>query len=157
MSSRPLVTVAISHQSHPRPTGTSGSVVKDAWFVTASHPPLSNFEILSWADSHGSSVGPVNHVLRAIRGHISPESLAIRILVLRRGLECPPGPLGNRLTRRPTCRVVLFWKMSRPLIPPAIFQVSFSPTASLPLPFSMRANPDRLLLLLWRLHCLKKR
>jgi hypothetical protein len=112
---------------------------------------------LLWADSHGNSVGPVNHVLRAIRGHISPESLAIRILVLRRGLECPPGPLGNRLTRRPTCRVVLFWKMSRPLIPPAIFQVSFSRTASLPLPFSMRANPDRLLLLLWRLHCLKKR
>src|SRR5215204_1520491 len=36
------MTVAISYQSHPRPTGTSGPVVKDAWFVTASHPSLSN-------------------------------------------------------------------------------------------------------------------
>src|SRR5215203_1578799 len=34
---------------------------------------LSKCLILSRADSHGSSVGPVNHVLRAIRGHMPPS------------------------------------------------------------------------------------
>ena len=57
--------------------GTSGSVVKDAWFVTASHPPFVKLSILVRADSHGSSVGPVNHVLRAIRGHY-PASITDR-------------------------------------------------------------------------------
>jgi hypothetical protein len=37
------------------------------------HPPLSTFLILSRADSQGSSVGPINHVLRAIRGHMPPS------------------------------------------------------------------------------------
>lgn len=36
--------------------------------------PYCQVSSLVVADSHGSSVGPVNHVLRAIRGHIHPKS-----------------------------------------------------------------------------------
>lgn len=71
--SRHILSCGDSYQSHPRPTCASGPVVKDAWFVTASHPPLTTFLVLSRADSHGSSVGPINHVLPAIRGHRPPS------------------------------------------------------------------------------------
>ena len=53
-------------------TGVSGSALEETWFVTALYLPLSKL-LVSRADSHGSSVGPVNHVLRAIRGHIPPR------------------------------------------------------------------------------------
>ena len=43
--SRHVLSCGDSYQSHPRPTCASGPVVKDAWFVTASHPPLSTFLI----------------------------------------------------------------------------------------------------------------
>jgi hypothetical protein len=112
---------------------------------------------LSRADSHGSSVGPVNHVLRGDTWSHSPESLAIASSCLGEVSNAPQdhSATGSRAAQRAE------WSCSgrchAPLFPPAIFQwFPLVLPRACPCPFSMRANPDRLLLLLWRLHCLKK-
>ena len=60
------------------PTSRMASALKGCLVLS---PPCilycQSFLCCRGADSHGSSVGPVNHVLRAIRGHIPPESVAI--------------------------------------------------------------------------------
>lgn len=108
--------------------GTSGSALKGCLVC---HRLASSIVKVSKsclrADSQGSSVGPVNHVLRGDTWSHSPESFAIASSCLGEVSNAPPGPLGNRLTRRPTCRVVLFWKMSRPFFHPSSSSDSFSP------------------------------
>lgn len=65
--------------------------MKIAWCVTASDPPLSTFLILLRADSHRSSVGPVNHVApptghKALGDYLNIGGLAEDAYTLYRGM-----------------------------------------------------------------------
>ena len=152
------MTVAISCQSHPRPTDRSGSAREGMLGLSPPRIPHCQSVYLCCGPT---ATGALSALLTTCSGRyvvtFPPSHSRFAFSCLGEVSNAPQdhSATGSRAAQRAE------WSCSgrchAPLFPPAIFQVSFSRTTSLPLPFSMRANPDRLLLLLWRLHCLKKR
>jgi hypothetical protein len=114
-------------QSHRYVRRRDGSAWKTASFCHRPSLPIANphCHFKSGADSHGRPVSPYSHVHSGrSRGYKYPQSTLRRVrwpTVRKITLPDSNSPQDHSQPAHapPTCRVVLLWKMSRPLSPTA--------------------------------------